>query len=142
MSSNWNHEMFTVKIVSTFSVCLFSSQKLSLSSFSHLVPHFLMGSFRSPNCNLKQMTFTADDSDSELNKSQNGVRKTLSLSHTHTHSPSLSLSLFLKWLTTSLSSPLSHVNHIGIKSPNIVCLFYHKKLTQHQMYILCQSDGF
>jgi len=31
------------------------------------------------------MTFTADDSDSELNKSQNGVRKTLEHTHAHTH---------------------------------------------------------
>jgi len=73
------------------------------SSFSRHVPHFLMGSFRSENCNLKQMTFTADDSDSELNKSQNGVRKTLL--HAHTNTCSLSSSLSQVTFNISFLSP-------------------------------------
>ena len=96
--------------------------------------HHLMGSFNSRNSNLKQMTFTADDSDSELYKSQNGVRRvslSLSLSLSVSRHGSLSQSLFLYpptifWsqvlFNISLPSPIV-VNHIGIKSQTL-CVYF------------------
>ena len=55
------------------------------------------------NCNLKQMTFTANRSDSELNKSQNGVRMVSShLSHTFSLSFTTSLFHFLLYVSASV----------------------------------------
>ena len=70
------------------------------------------------------MTFTADHSDSELNKSQNGVQTlslSLSLSHRHTHTHSLFPSS-LKCLSPSC------VNHIGIKRQTLCVYFSIKKV--------------
>ena len=51
-----------------------------MHEFSHKVR---VGSQSCLNCNLKQMTFTANHSDSELNKSQNGAQALLSFFMCH-----------------------------------------------------------
>ena len=70
------------------------------------------------NCNLKQMTFTANHCDSELNKNQNGVRiwsfsPLSSLTHVHALSllHTLFLSVFLCLPQSWFEHPLSDLLH-------------------------------